>query len=178
MTASLPMGWVWSNLEELKASEPNSFTDGPFGSKLKSEHYVPSGVRVVRLGNLGAGRFIDFDKAYITPDHFEELRKHEVFPGDLLIAALAEPVGRCCEVPQNLGRAIVKADCIHLKVSQEINQRTILYWLNSPRGRQSVEALSHGLGRLRINMQDLRTTPVPLPPKSLTRKELSDFSPL
>ena len=40
-----------------------------------------------------------------------------------------------------------------------------MYWLNSPRGKLSVEELSHGLGRLRINMQDMRSVPVPLPPK-------------
>jgi len=39
--------------------------DGPFGSSLKSEHYSNSGVRVIRLQNLGVGRFIDGDAAFI-----------------------------------------------------------------------------------------------------------------
>ena len=34
-------------------------SDGPFGSNLKSEHYSESGIRVIRLGNIGIGEFID-----------------------------------------------------------------------------------------------------------------------
>lgn len=39
-----------------------------------------------------------------------------------------------------------------------------MYWLNSPEGRGNIEALSHGIGRKRINTQDLRNVPVPLAP--------------
>lgn len=42
------------------------FSDGPFGSNLKSSHYVERGVRVVRLQNIGCGTFIEDDAVYIT----------------------------------------------------------------------------------------------------------------
>jgi type I restriction enzyme S subunit len=37
----------------LAADEPFSFTDGPFGSNLKTADYVSKGIRVIRLQNVG-----------------------------------------------------------------------------------------------------------------------------
>jgi len=162
--SSLPNGWRWAPLQQLAAHEPNSITDGPFGSKLKTADYVDGGVRVIRLGNIGVGEFVDKDKAFISEAKFETLRKHEVFPGDLVVAALAEPVGRCTRVPDTLGRAVVKADCIRLKVRPETDSSYVMFALNSPDGRARAEKASHGIGRLRINMTEVRELEIPLPP--------------
>ena len=35
----LPDTWCWATIKSLVANELNSFTDGPFGSKLKTAHY-------------------------------------------------------------------------------------------------------------------------------------------
>ena len=78
----LPEGWAWAKLEELAANEPNSITDGPFGSNLKTSHYTDQGPRVVRLQNIGDGKFIN-EYAHISQEHFENLSKHQVHAGDL-----------------------------------------------------------------------------------------------
>ena len=39
----------------------SKFSDGPFGSNLKSAHYVDDGVRVIRLQNIGVNEFVDDD---------------------------------------------------------------------------------------------------------------------
>ena len=49
------------------------FSDGPFGSNLKSSHYVERGIRVVRLQNIGVSEFLDEDKAFVTEAHFASL---------------------------------------------------------------------------------------------------------
>src|SRR5437867_4597765 len=46
---ALPEGWAWATVEQLAAPEPNSITDGPFCSNLKTEHYTNTGPRVIRL---------------------------------------------------------------------------------------------------------------------------------
>jgi len=160
----LPEGWCWSRLGDLSSIEPNAMTDGPFGSNLKTADYVDSGIRVVRLGNIGVGKFIDDDKAFVTEEKYRRLAKHEISGGDLIIAALAEPVGRCCRMPDSIGRAIVKADCVRLKPHQLIRPEMIMHWLNSPGGNAQTEARSHGVGRLRINLGDMRDLPVPILP--------------
>jgi type I restriction enzyme S subunit len=52
-------------------SQPGAIADGPFGSHLKTEHYARSGVRVIRLQNIGSGKFLDHDGR--VPDLLEKL---------------------------------------------------------------------------------------------------------
>ncbi len=170
MTDDLPQGWAWATLGELVSSKPNAMTDGPFGSKLKSEHYTSSGVRVIRLGNIGAGIFHNHDQAFIDHARYETLRKHEVRPGDLLIAALADPVGRCCRVPLEMQTAIVKADCIRFVPHEELEPVFLMDWLNSPAGLRQSEETAHGVGRLRMNMEEMRSLRVPMAPLAEQRR--------
>lgn len=157
--------WPFQPLEKILSDEPNALTDGPFGSKLKTEHYTDSGVRVVRLGNLGVGEFDDEDRSFVSVEHAAQLERHKLADGDLLIAALAEPVGRCCPVPRSILPAIVKADCIRFRPAEHMNTRFVMHWMNSPQGRRNAEQHSHGVGRLRINMKAIRDLPVPVPPR-------------
>ena len=170
MSDELPSGWAWGRLQDLAASQPYSMTDGPFGSNLKSIDYVDSGVRVIRLGNLGVGKFSDIDRAYISEAKFADLAKHEVRPGDLVIAALGDPVGRCCQIPDLGTRSIVKADCIKFTPHDAVERRFLMHALNSPQGRTRAEQMGHGLGRLRINMENMRSLPVPIPPVNEQRR--------
>ncbi len=161
----LPSGWVWATLEQIAADEPNSITDGPFGSNLKSEHYVESGPRVVRLQNIGEGRFLD-ERAHISRDHFERLRKHRVYPGDLVIAAMGERPPRACLIPGSLGDAIVKADCIRFKPDATLAQSSYLVAaLNSETTRALLSDKVHGVGRPRLNLGEIRSIAIPLPPQ-------------
>lgn len=168
--SDLPPGWQPASFGELMAPEPNSLTDGPFGSKLKTAHYVADGPRVIRLGNIGVGEFLGQDEAHITDEHYATLLKHRVFAGDLLIAGLADPAGRCCIAPNTLRAAVVKADCFRAKPHADVSNAYLMRYLNSPQGRAALEANSHGLGRLRINLQDLKAVEVPLAPAPEQRR--------
>jgi type I restriction enzyme S subunit len=166
----LPSGWAETTLGELAAPEPFAITDGPFGSSLKTEHYVASGARVIRLTNIGKGSFLDDDAAYISEAYFAHLLKHQALPGDLVTAALGDPLGRTCIVPEDMGLAIVKADCFRFRCHPVINKDYLHNWLNSPQVRQNFVERSHGIGRLRINLKDYRVTPVLLPPDAEQRR--------
>jgi len=39
-----------------------------------------------------------------------------------------------------------------------------MLWLNSLNGQRILESYSHGMGRLRINLSNLKSVPLPLPP--------------
>jgi type I restriction enzyme S subunit len=69
----LPDTWEWGVLEDFKAQEKYSMTDGPYGSNLKSEDYVPSGTRVIRLGNIGVGEFVDRDQSFVSDGKYQSL---------------------------------------------------------------------------------------------------------
>lgn len=93
----------------------NYGSDGPFGSKLKTKHYVESGVQVIRLQNIDALFFNDTDKAYIPKNYFQnELLNYTVNAGDVLIAGMGDDniqAGRSCIAPEYIEPAINKADC-------------------------------------------------------------------
>ncbi|MCZ7537171.1 MAG: restriction endonuclease subunit S [Acidimicrobiia bacterium] len=141
------------------------FSDGPFGSNLKSSHYVESGVRVIRLQNIGVGTFVDDDSAYISEEHFRSLRKHECVPGDVIVGTLGNPNLRACVQPDWLKRALNKADCVQIRVDPT---RAVAVWLSALLNMPSIErlatALVQGQTRARISMGRLRTLKVPVVP--------------
>lgn len=161
--SSLPVGWEIQPLDALSAREPRSITDGPFGSNLTSAHYTTNGARVVRLQNIGDGLFID-NPAFISMEHFATLRSHSVEPGDLLVASLGETLPRACIAPAGLGPAIVKADCIRVRLSREIEPRWVLYALQAPATRKWASDHLHGVGRPRLGLRVIRSIPVAVPP--------------
>jgi len=142
-----------------------SLQDGPFGSNLKSSHYVDHGVRVVRLQNIGVGQFDDRDRAFVTEEHFTRLRKHECRPGDVLIATLGDPIVRACLQPSWLEVALHKADCLRLRCDPDrIIPEYLVQFLNSDALLSQAKRLAHGQTRPRINLSQLRSVRVPLPP--------------
>jgi type I restriction enzyme S subunit len=123
---------------------------------------VGAGARVVRLQNIGYGDFRN-EKAFITEEHFERLKKHNVVGGDLLFASLGERLPRTCLMPDLDAPAIVKADCIRIRLSPGVNNRFILYATQSPTARVWASEQLHGLGRPRLGLGNIRAFPVRIP---------------
>lgn len=148
--------------------------DGPFGSKLKTEHYVPSdGTRVVRLQNIQRGYFDYSDEAFIDTSYAErDLAKHEVLLDDVLIAGLGDdnyPVGRACIYDSDLP-AINKADCFRVRVNKNlILPEFLMFILNSKHMRHSLVPFIQGVTRQRVNLSNLKKLSIPLP--SLEKQE-------
>ena len=144
------------------------FSDGPFGSDLKTEHYVPNGVRVIRLQNIGVGKLIDDDQAYISEKHFEEVSKHRCLPGDVIVGTLGDPNLRAMILPDSIPQALNKADCVQIRVNPKIcNNQYVCWLLNMPHTLQLASGMIHGQTRARINMGRLAELEVPIPPVSL-----------
>ena len=159
----LPNGWTWATVEQLAAPEPNSITDGPFGSNLKTEHYMNSGPRVIRLQNIGNGVYVD-EEAHISQDHFQRLQKYRVFANDVVIAGFGENPPRSCIIPEALGPAIVKADCIRFKPHSAVMPKYMNTALNSDPVRKRTKGMVHGVGRPRLNLGEIKSIVLPLPP--------------
>jgi type I restriction enzyme S subunit len=151
-----------------------SAVDGPFGSNLKTDHYVAEpGVRVIRLGNIGNGKFLDQDKAWISNVHGRYLSRHSVQPADLLIASLGDekhPFGRACIYPDYFGEAIVKADVFRVRCKKDKMVHSFaVHLFNFPRWRQGLFALAQGVTRDRVNLTNMMLLQLPIPPISEQR---------
>ena len=161
----LPGSWAWVSIDQISADDDRAITDGPFGANLKTEHYIDRpGFRVVRLQNIGYGEFRDEHRAYVEEARFEQLVKHQVLPGDLVVAGLIDASIRCCAIPAEIGPAIVKADCYRLSVHPLVSARYVLHYLNSAMAHEFAAVHHHGLTLTRIGLGNFRSIPVPLPP--------------
>lgn len=151
-----------------------SVKDGPFGSKIKSEHYRPSGARVVRLQNIGIGEFLDKDAAFIGLDYYEELRSSHGFQaGDLVVAGLgdeANPLGRAAAVPDAMLPAVNKADCFLVRPGPNIVSEYLLLALNSRDVLSDVAAQARGTTRSRISSGSYKQLSVPVPDLATQRE--------
>ena len=118
---------------------------------------------MIRLQNIGDGVYID-EEAHISEEHFVRLQKHRIFADDLVIAGFGENPPRACIIPAALGPAIVKADCIRFKPHKEIVGKYLNAALNSEQVRRRTKKLVHGVGRPRLNLGEIKSIVLPLPP--------------
>ena len=157
-----PIGWIPMGWKVLRVSEVvESLIDGPFGSNLKSEHYVlEPGVPVVRLQNITSYSYADSDRAFISDEHALNLIKNKVLPGDVLIAGLGEeryPVGRACCYPDDFPSAINKADCFRARCDQSVmNNQFFMLFLNSHIAKTQIRKFEQGVTRPRVNTGNLK----------------------
>ena len=165
MSSDLPDGWTWARLEDLVAAEPRAITDGPFGSKLKTAHYTDTGPRVIRLQNIGDGVFRHED-AHVSEEHYMSLIQHSVREGDLVVASLGETLPRACLVPRWVPPAIVKADCIRVRLHPDLDSSYINFALQRPSLRHQTATQIKGVGRPRLGLKGIRNLAVPVAPLS------------
>ena len=99
--------------------DPKSGTKcGPFGSALKKEEYVESGVPVWNMDNISAdGRFQPKVKLWITNDKFEELRGYSVQNGDILISR-AGTVGKMCVLESQYSKSVISTNLIRVRLGK------------------------------------------------------------
>ncbi len=57
---------------------------GPFGSDIKTDNFVPSGVPVIRGNNLTSGRFHTDGFVFLTENKANQLANANAYPGDLV----------------------------------------------------------------------------------------------
>jgi type I restriction enzyme S subunit len=161
----VPEHWLVVQLGKLAKDR----CDGPFGSGLKSEHYVDDGVRVVRLQNIGWGAFKDDNAAFISREHWQTVlgRGHSVVSGDLLVAGLGDegnPLGRACVAPDDLGDALVKADCYRFRLNQQKALSPFVALSLSATARAECGFMATGATRDRLNLGLASSRIVALPP--------------
>jgi len=163
----IPEEWKIKKLIDTAKNEKYSFTGGPFGSNLKEDSYTAYGVRIIQLQNIGDGQFLDNYKIFTSEEKADELKSCNIFPDDIIIAKMADPVARACFIPKTDKRYLMASDGIRLSVDKnEYDLNFILYVINSKYFRENAERHSTGTTRLRIGLTDLRNLPLAIPPLS------------
>jgi type I restriction enzyme S subunit len=131
--------------------------DGPFGSKLKSSDYTESGVRVVRLENLGHLHFYDNKKTYISDQKYTTLIKNTIEIGDILFSSFVDEEVKACVFEEELETYINKADCFCLRPDMNIVvPQYLAYVLASITSYTQIKEQVQGVTRPRINLKILK----------------------
>lgn len=169
----IPDSWSLVSLFDLRDKrERYSFTGGPFGSNLKSEHYTESGVRILQLQNIGDGEFLNDYKIYTSIERADILKSCNIYPNEIILAKMS-PVARCCLIPNEDNRYVMCSDGIRLKVNEELYVNKFIYHsLNTDHFKRYAESKSTGSTRSRIGLRDLKQIPIPVPSKIKDQEEI------
>ena len=137
--------------------------DGPFGSHLKTADYVESGVRVIRLENIGHGHFIDEKQSFVSAKKYKDIQKHTVVPGDIVFSSFVTEAIKSALVPSHIPFAVNKADCFGVRFpGKKVNPKFIQFFFQSRSAFKQMEDMIHGVGRPRINTTQLKEMVVPI----------------
>ena len=169
----------WVSLRMDYAFRPDGLFDGPFGSDLKTSDYTQSGIRVVRIENIGFLTFLEEKRTYISPEKYETLKKHTVGEGDLIFASFISEGVRAVVLPK-MEKAIAKADCFCLRpLPKLLDNRYLAIILSRRQTYSELVGGIHGATRPRITTKQLRSLNIPLAPleeqKEIVRRVESLF---
>jgi type I restriction enzyme S subunit len=160
---TMPAHWRELPIKRLAARVPRSFVDGDW---IESPYITSSGVRLVQTGNVGVGTYREKGFRYVSEETFVELDCTEVFPGDLLICRLGQPVGRACLAPDLACRMITSVDVCILKPASEFDPAYLVLALNDREYLGWVNTLVRGSTRDRVSRSMLGSFVIPVPPRA------------
>ena len=151
--------WASSRLGELNVL----VSDGPFGTNLRTRDYIGAGIRVIRLENVGHGKFLEERRSFISQEKYETIKKHSVIPGTIVVSSFVTEGVRSCIVPDTIPISVNKADCFTVILAgQRTSRRFLAYFLQSRQAFEQLEPLVHGVGRPRINTTQLKEMHIPV----------------
>ena len=76
--------WKEISIDQIKADSKSSIAVGPFGSKLKSEEYIESGIPVIRGMNISSSKEFSGEFVFISEEKAKTLGSANVYPGDIV----------------------------------------------------------------------------------------------
>ncbi|MDE2716947.1 MAG: restriction endonuclease subunit S [Chloroflexota bacterium] len=154
----LPEGWVWATVGQLSSRIE-------YGTSTKASS-VPSGIPVLRMGNIQDGELNFSDLKYLEGDH-PETQKTILGHGDLLFNRTnsAELVGKSAVYKDWHLKACFASYLIRVSFLSDISSDYVCTFINSRHGRAYIaQVRSQQVGQANVNGTKLAAMPIPLPP--------------
>jgi len=130
------------------AGPGRAFAMGPFGSNIKTENFVQSGVPVIQGRNLNGTRLDESDFVFLTDDKADELSASVVKSGDIVITHRGT-LGQVVMIPRisKYPRYVVSQSQMKVSVDEdEMSPEFVTYWLQSSMGQAELFAYASQTG--------------------------------
>ena len=159
--------WRLMKVEDIAARESHSIAIGPFGSRMKADQYVPSGIPVVRGKNITNSRTPTGDFVFVTAETAESMPSCILTKGDVVFPHR----GAIGEVGYIDGatypRMMLSTSLMKLTPDPEVaDSMFVYYYFRSEIGRRELLMRSSTVGTPGIGqpLSSLRSIPIPVPP--------------
>lgn len=130
---------------------------------LKPGPNIADGVPYIRVVNMRQD-VLDVEGLHrTTPEIARQYGRASLVPGDVLVS-IRGTFGRVVIVPPSLAGANITQDTARLALLPQVLPRFIALYLRSPTAQQYMKRVARGVAVKGVNIGDLRTLPVPLPP--------------
>lgn len=161
---NLPKNWQVKTLGEILSNDKYAIKRGPFGSSLKKEFFVDSGVRVFEQYNP-INQDSNWKRYFITQQKFKELESFKAGAGDLLISC-SGTLGKILELPKNVEVGIINQALLKIRLdNKQILNSYFVHLFNSPYMQNII--LENTIGSAIQNIASvkvLKQIKIPLPP--------------
>jgi len=138
---------------------------GPFGSSLKSDAYLPSGVPFVRISNLKDFFISERDLIYISEEDNKRLSSSQLKIGDLVLSKVGNTIGIVSKVTPEIGNCNISENNLGIRLSKDLStffKDYILTHLNSRIGQIQILRLISGNAQPKLNVSDIENLRMPI----------------
>ena len=155
----IPEDWETCSFSDLSDKSVKwSITGGPFGSNLKTSDYTSEGVQIIQLQNIGDGVFNDESQIFTSEQKANELRSCNIYPNEIILSKMGDPVARACFVPSTAKRYLMASDGIRLVIDErQFDKYFVFSYINSKYFRNKAIEVSTGSTRQRIGLPKLKS---------------------
>lgn len=112
-----PVQWAYVKWEDILDYDEGAFRRGPFGSTLKKAFFVKEGYKVYEQ-YCPINDDCSFERYYITPEKYAELKAFWVKSGDFLISCSGVTLGRITQVPSGYKEGVINQAILRIRLNQ------------------------------------------------------------
>ncbi|WP_270694619.1 restriction endonuclease subunit S, partial [Enterococcus faecalis] len=156
----LPKGWSITNLQRL--TTPITLNDGDW--IVSKDMTVAPEIKLIQLGSIGFGKYIDKGFKYITEETFNQLNCTEIHSGYLMVNRLIAEQMYVTTLPRIEGKKITTVDVCWIAPTKYFSLRFMMFQMMGQRFQKQAIQLGTGSTRLRISKGNLIKIPIVLPP--------------
>lgn len=170
--------WEVKALKHFVTRDRFAIVDGPFGSQMKVDEFVESGVPVIEMEHLSDDFITERIVRCITPRKFEDLKRSAVYPGDIIISKTGS-LGKLGLLPDGVERGLITSRLAKITLDpSHADRRFVFQYLLKLRNDGYWERVSQGGTMQILGIGMLQNAPIPditVPEQAAIAAVLSDM---